>query len=169
MVFHFQLDADVCQSLGLNLCETYKKTQVALRPSKQSGLVYSNVTTIVNRVLLDMINGNYDLVEGLDEMDAELSKILGNPPKNGAVIVNPPITVPGTRKQLKHLDVQIISLIVVMATVIGGIYAYHKRQDVVEQIELQNRKEKGEETSLIPKVKSSKYYGTDLEKTPLVK
>ncbi|KAI8908051.1 hypothetical protein EDD86DRAFT_247988 [Gorgonomyces haynaldii] len=125
-------DAVVCAALGYNLCNTYAQSQVALRPSKQTAPLYQNVTGIISTTLLSMINGQFDLVSGLGAMDVLLREMLGNA-KNNGTISTPVTTIPTTKKQLKHLESQLLGLLLFIGAIVLGIVLHRKKQEYDEQ------------------------------------
>lgn len=74
---------------------------------------------------MDIVQGNTNLVGGLDKMDLELRLALGTVGSNNGVIIVPDTTT-SNKSSLKNIYTQFIILMVVIGTTVAGIVVYRK-------------------------------------------
>ncbi|KAI9207815.1 uncharacterized protein BJ171DRAFT_636133 [Polychytrium aggregatum] len=125
-------DSDVCKNYPNNACETFASINLIRRPSIETGVNYTNVSTVISTAVSNILHGAY-VTQTLLDLDAEVLRILGKPPRNATLTVDPNTARPGKRVP-SDIVVQTSGLFCVIFVVMtaAGIYKYNANKKAQE-------------------------------------
>ncbi|KAL2914557.1 hypothetical protein HK105_205908 [Polyrhizophydium stewartii] len=127
-------DQSVVEALGKPICDIYANSYLTLRPNRQSGSRYANVSELITGTMNSIFHGALDVLTALDELDLSLRAVLGKPPRNAtdADTAPPPVVTRPGAKKIRFLSVQVACLFFVMAVTVTVVLLL-RRKSLIDQ------------------------------------